>query len=64
MNIDIHTHKIWCNHCKNAADFETHAESCEFAALKKEVEKLRSENFRMREILMASYAPRAWEGEE
>jgi hypothetical protein len=61
--IDIHTFKRWCNHCRNAADFETHHENCEFTGLKKEVEKLRVENFRMREILMASYAPRAWEEE-
>jgi hypothetical protein len=38
-------------------------ETCEFAALKKEVEELRAENSKMREILMASYAPRAWEEE-
>jgi len=62
--IDIHTHKIWCNHCKNAADFETHAESCEFAALKKEVKELRAQNLRLREVFRVSYAPRAWEGEE
>jgi hypothetical protein len=61
--MDIHTFKRWCNHCKNAADFDTHHETCEFAGLKKEVKELRAQNFRMREILMTSYAPRAWEEE-
>ena len=58
--IDIYTHKRWCDHCNTAADFDTHAETCEFTALQKEVEHLRKENFHMKEILMASYAPRAW----
>ena len=62
--IDIYTHKVWCNHCKTAADFDTHAETCEFTALKKEVEDLRKENLLMKEILMASYAPRTWTLEE
>ena len=35
-------------------------ETCEFAALKKEVEELRAENSNMREVMMASYAPRPW----
>jgi hypothetical protein len=35
-------------------------ETCEFAALKKEVKELREENMLMREIMMASYAPRPW----
>ena len=62
--IDIYTHKRWCDHCNTAADFDTHHETCEFTALKKEVEHLRMENFRMKEILMASYAPRTWTLEE
>ena len=36
----------------------------EFTALHKEVKKLREENFRMREVLMASYAPRAFQEED
>jgi hypothetical protein len=35
-------------------------ETCEFAALKKEVKELREENMLMREVMMASYAPRPW----
>lgn len=62
--IDIFTHKRWCNHCKTAADFDTHHETCEFTALQKEVQKLREENFKMREVLMASYAPRPWTRKE
>lgn len=56
----ILNHARWCNHCKFHVNVQTHAESCEFAALQKEVEHLRKENFRMKEILMASYAPRPW----
>jgi hypothetical protein len=53
-----------CPHCRfNIISEEAHHETCEYAALKKEVGKLRSENFRMREILMASYGARVWEGE-
>lgn len=59
--IDIFTHAQWCGHCKFNVDVETHHETCEFAALKKEVEKLRAENFRLREFFMASYAPRAYD---
>lgn len=62
--IDIYTHKRWCDHCNTAADYETHHETCEFTALQKEVKKLREENFRMREVLMASYAPRAFQEED
>jgi hypothetical protein len=53
--IDIYTHARWCNHCK------THHETCEFAALQKEVEELRIENAKMRAVILASYAPRAAE---
>lgn len=56
----ILNHARWCNHCKFHVNVQTHHESCEFAALQKEVEHLRKENFRMKEILMASYAPRPW----
>lgn len=35
-------------------------ETCEFAALQKEVKELREENMLMREVMMASYAPRPW----
>lgn len=58
--IDIFTHAQWCGHCKFNVDVNTHHETCEYAALKKEVEHLRRENFLMREVLMASYAPRPW----
>lgn len=51
--IDIYTHKRWCNHCNDHVDLNLHHETCEFAALKKEVEELR-------EIIMASYTPRPW----
>lgn len=61
---DIFTHKKWCNHCKDHVDLRTHYETCEFAALKKEVETLREENHKMRQVIMASYAPRAWEDEK
>ena len=56
----ILNHARWCNHCKNHVNAKLHHETCEFAALQKEVEHLRKENFRMKEILMASYAPRPW----
>jgi hypothetical protein len=39
---------------------KTHHQTCEYAALKKEVKELREENMLMREIMMASYAPRPW----
>lgn len=61
---DIMTHARWCNHCKMHVDLNTHHETCEFAALEKEVKKLREENFKMREVLMASYAPRPWTRKE
>ena len=61
--IDIHTHKKWCNHCKTAADFATHHETCEFAALQKEVKELRAQNLRLREVFRVSYAPRVGEEE-
>lgn len=50
----------WCNHCLSHVDLRKHHETCEFAALKKEVEELRAENFKMREVLMAAYSPRPW----
>ena len=59
--IDIYTHARWCNHCNDHVNTTTHHETCEFAALKKEVVELREENQKMREIIMASYAPRAVE---
>ncbi len=58
--IDIFTHAQWCGHCKFNVDAETHHETCEFAALKKEVEELRAENSKMREVMMAAYSPRPW----
>ena len=58
--IGILTHKRWRNHCKDHVDLNVHHETCEFAALQKEAIKLREENFKMREVLMASYAPRPW----
>jgi len=59
--IDIYTHGNWCHHCKfNIISEETHHETCEVAALRKEVKELREENMLMREIMMASYAPRPW----
>ena len=57
---DIFTHAQWCPHCKFNVNAKTHHLSCEYAALKKEVEELRKENMLMREIMMASYAPRPW----
>jgi hypothetical protein len=45
-------------------DANKHHETCEFAALEKEVKELREENFKMREVLMASYAPRPWTRKE
>lgn len=60
MSIDILTHKRWCNHCKDHVDLNVHYETCEFAALQKEVKELREENFKMREVIMASYSPRPW----
>ena len=61
---DIYTHARWCNHCNFHVDLKTHHENCEFAALQKEVKELREENFKMREVLMASYAPRPWTRKE
>ena len=61
--IDIHTYARWCNHCKNHVNHDKHHETCEYAALKKEVKHLRRENFLMREVLMASYAPRVYKDE-
>jgi len=58
--IDIYTHAQWCGHCKVNVDAETHHETCEFAALQKEVKELRKENMLMREVMMAAYAPRPW----
>ena len=58
--IDIYTHGRWCNHCNFHVDLKTHHETCEFAALKKEVEELRAENHKMREVMMAAYSPRPW----
>jgi hypothetical protein len=45
---------------ENFANLVAGHETCEFAALKKEVEELRAENSKMREVMMASYAPRPW----
>jgi len=50
-----------CPHCRfNIISEETHHETCEVTALRKEVKELREENMLMREIMMASYAPRPW----
>lgn len=49
--IDILTHKRWCNHCKDHVDLRLHYKTCEFAALQKEVEELRAENAKLKEIL-------------
>lgn len=62
-HFDIFTHKRWCNHCKNHVDLNVHHETCEYTALKKEVEELRKQVFYMREILRSSYAPRIWDDE-
>lgn len=59
--IDIFTHAQWCGHCKFNVDEKTHHETCEFAALKKEVVELRKENAKMRAVILASYAPRVAE---
>lgn len=61
---DIFSYARWCNHCKNHVNEKLHHETCEFAALQKEVKELREENFKMREVLMASYAPRPWTRKE
>lgn len=61
---NIFTHARWCQHCKFHVDDKKHHETCEFAALQKEVKELREENYRMREVLMASYAPRSWTRED
>jgi hypothetical protein len=58
--IDIFTHARWCNHCNDHVDLHKHHETCEFAALKKEVKELREENMLMREVMMAAYSPRPW----
>lgn len=57
---DIFTHAQWCPHCKFNVNAKTHHETCEVAALKKEVKELREENMLMREVMMAAYAPRPW----
>jgi hypothetical protein len=41
-------------------EIKTHHETCEFAALQREVEELRAENARLREVFAASYSPRPW----
>lgn len=45
--IDIFTHARWCNHCSNHVDLNKHHETCEYAAIKKEVEELREKTRKM-----------------
>lgn len=56
----IRNHARWCNHCKNHVNVQTHAESCEFARLQKEVGNLRKENFHLKKVLTVYCSPKNW----